>query len=221
MYKVQEHSKNDLPSSKQLKRSTILALCGATFLMVTVVLPAEYGRDLTGIGNLLGLTEMGKIKQSLAQEAALQKLAKKESGTQEVTIASAPQTPPAATVQTKKSEPVATAAPASLQKHETLITLEPDEGKEVKIEMKQGAKATYEWTVEGGVVNYDVHGEPPNPPANFFHGYKKGRQVGNDQGELVAAFDGRHGWFFRNREKQPVTIKLTTKGEYLNIKRPS
>lgn len=221
MYKVQEHSKNNLPSSKQLKRSTILALCGATFLMVTVVLPAEYGRDLTGIGNLLGLTQMGQIKQSLAQEAALQKSAKKEPGTQQEVIASVPQAPPADTVQTKVSAPVPAAAPGALQKHETLITLDPDEGKEVKIEMKQGAKATYEWTVQGGVVNYDVHGEPPNPPANFFHGYKKGRQVGSDRGELVAAFDGRHGWFFRNREKQSVTIKLTTNGEYLNIKRPS
>lgn len=187
--------------------------------MVTVVLPAEYGRDFTGIGNLLGLTEMGKIKQSLAQEAALQKLAKKESATQQEVATSIPQTPPVANEQSKESASAPTSV--SVQKHETLISLEPDEGKEVKIEMKQGAKATYEWTVQGGVVNYDIHGEPPNPPANFFHGYKKGRQVGSDKGELVAAFDGRHGWFFRNRDKQPVTIKLTTKGEYLNIKRPS
>ena len=33
-------------------------------------LTAEYGTDPTGVGNVLGLTEMGEIKQQLAREAA-------------------------------------------------------------------------------------------------------------------------------------------------------
>ena len=36
-------------------------------------------------------------------------------------------------------------------------------------------------------------------------------------GELVAAFDGSHGWFWRNRTTIPVTITLKTKGEYTEI----
>ena len=35
-----------------------------------MVLPAEYGIDPTGVGKLLRLTEMGQIKQQLAEEAA-------------------------------------------------------------------------------------------------------------------------------------------------------
>jgi hypothetical protein len=42
----------------------------AGFLLVTVVLPAEYGVDPTGIGRVLGLTQMGVIKARLAAEAA-------------------------------------------------------------------------------------------------------------------------------------------------------
>ncbi|MGI9078303.1 MAG: hypothetical protein ACR2G6_13390 [Gemmatimonadaceae bacterium] len=42
----------------------------ATFLLVTVVLPAEYGVDPTGIGRLLGLAQMGEIKVALAKEMA-------------------------------------------------------------------------------------------------------------------------------------------------------
>lgn len=58
------------PSSRKLLRSTLLALAVATLLLVTVVLPAEYGIDPTGTGSILGLTRMGEIKTRLAKEAA-------------------------------------------------------------------------------------------------------------------------------------------------------
>ena len=59
----------DLPTSRQLVRSTLVALAVAALLLVTVVLPAEYGIDPTGIGRLTGLAEMGEIKSQLAEEA--------------------------------------------------------------------------------------------------------------------------------------------------------
>ena len=43
-------------------------------LLVTVVLPAEYGIDPTGAGRLLGLNEMGEIKTQLHQEAEADRL---------------------------------------------------------------------------------------------------------------------------------------------------
>ena len=42
----------------------------AAVILVTVVLPAEYGIDPTHIGRVLGLTQMGEIKARLAREAA-------------------------------------------------------------------------------------------------------------------------------------------------------
>jgi len=39
-------------------------------LLLTTVLPAEYGIDPTGAGRVLGLTQMGEIKVRLAREAA-------------------------------------------------------------------------------------------------------------------------------------------------------
>ena len=41
----------------------------AVALLATVILPAEYAVDPTGIGGILGLTQMGEIKQQLADEA--------------------------------------------------------------------------------------------------------------------------------------------------------
>ena len=58
------------PTSRQLIRSTILAVVVAALLLVTCVLPAEYGVDPTGVGRLLGLTQMGEVKMALAEEAA-------------------------------------------------------------------------------------------------------------------------------------------------------
>jgi len=43
--------------------------------------------------------------------------------------------------------------------------------------------------------------------------------VESDKGSIKAAFDGSHGWFWRNRSKQTVEVTLTTKGQYSSIKR--
>ncbi|MEH6692210.1 MULTISPECIES: hypothetical protein [Pseudorhizobium] len=40
-----------------------------------------------------------------------------------------------------------------------------------------------------------------------------------DSGVLEAAFDGNHGWFWRNRTGDSVTATLTTDGAYSDIKR--
>ena len=42
----------------------------------------------------------------------------------------------------------------------------------------------------------------------------------SDSGELRAAFAGTHGWFFRNRSNQNVTVTLRTSGDYQGVIRP-
>ncbi len=59
-----------LPSARALVRSTVIAVVVAGTLLLTAVLPAEYGIDPTGVGRVLGLTQMGEIKVRLAREAA-------------------------------------------------------------------------------------------------------------------------------------------------------
>lgn len=70
MYNSKPPAKEDLPSTSKLIKSTILALAVAGALLVTVVMPAEYGIDPTGIGKITGLKKMGAIKSSLAIDAA-------------------------------------------------------------------------------------------------------------------------------------------------------
>jgi hypothetical protein len=45
----------------------------------------------------------------------------------------------------------------------------------------------------------------------------KGSEQGKE-GELEAAFDGSHGWFWRNRTSNPTTITFKTTSEYTDIK---
>ena len=56
------------PTPANMRRATVAAVVIAVILVVTVVLPAEYGIDPTGLGRRIGLTQMGLIKKQLAIE---------------------------------------------------------------------------------------------------------------------------------------------------------
>ena len=221
MYNSDLPSRAELPSTGQLIRSTIAALVAAIAILVAIVLPAEFAIDPTGIGKALGLAEMGEIKGQLAEEAARDRAMNEE--------APVPATPPASSkgsgnqssglwkrmVAQLLISPAAAEVPAPARTDETVVTLKPGEATEVKLVMLKGAKVTFDWTVAGGVVNYDLHGDGTSNSTS----YAKDRGVSGAQGVLEAAFDGNHGWFWRNRGKTAVTVTLKTNGAYSEIKR--
>ena len=205
---------NELPSTRKLLRSTVLAILVAAGLLVTVVMPSEYAIDPTGVGRTLGLTQMGELKIILAQEALADA---------DPPQASAPEPEPAPQIAAVKPEVQSAVQPVAksnlaLKKDQLTITLKPGEGKEIKLEVLKNRTVNYEWTTVGGPVNYDTHGEPYNGEKGYFHSYNKGKQVKSDKGEFIAIFDGTHGWFWRNRSNSDVTISLRTAGDYLSIK---
>lgn len=210
MYNSDTPLQAELPSSKQLMKSTILAAIAAIVLLFTVVLPAEYGIDPTGVGNLLRLTEMGQVKQQLAEEAAAdatgvvatESVAAETLGIDNVTEQAVDAT-------------LADTAVASGQwRDEIPFTLTPGEGLEIKMKMAAGDKTEYSWVVTGGDVNFDTHGDAPGQAIS----YEKGRGVAADEGVLEAAFTGNHGWFWRNRGESDVQVVLRTRGDYSTIK---
>ena len=209
MYNTDMPSRADLPSSAQLLRSTAIAIAAAAAILVTVVLPAEYAIDPTGAGRALGLTEMGEIKSQLADEAARDKA--KDTG------APAPEkrsSIPGALIGLLISSAHAQAATApaaiSQKTDEATYTLKPGEYIEAKLGMKKGGKVKFKWTVADGTVNYDMHGEAGQNSKS----YEKGRNSSGNEGVLEAAFDGSHGWFWRNRGKSPVKVTLQVTGPF-------
>ena len=59
---------DDLPSLRLLSWLSVCALLLAAFIGAAVVMPAETDRDPTGMGQLLGIAEMGRIKVALARD---------------------------------------------------------------------------------------------------------------------------------------------------------
>ncbi len=214
MYNTNPPSRAELPTSRQLIRSTVLAFVAAVVILLTVVLPAEYGIDPTRIGRALGLAEMGTIKQQLAREAEqdrmIDQLSKPGAWPDQRSgfIGRLLISPAAA------QSPAAQPAAAQPRKDEMSVTLKPGQGAEVKLRMKKGASANYSWSATGD-VNYDLHGDGGGKETS----YKKGRGTAKDEGVVSAAFDGSHGWFWRNRGKADVTVTLRTDGDYAEIKR--
>lgn len=212
MYNSNRPDPEDLPSSRQLIKSTIIAAIAAAVILVTVILPAEYGIDPTRIGKMLGLASMGEIKTQLAEEAEIDRL--KELRQQKLTgdkdQSSLMENMFGLLVSTGHAQ---AAKPVWTDK--VSVTLTPGKGTEIKLVMKKDAVAVFAWTVDRGVVNYDLHGDGGGQSIS----YKRGRAVPGHEGSLKAKFTGNHGWFWRNRGKQDVTVTLNVRGAYSEVKR--
>lgn len=213
--------------------ATLGAAAVAGVILTVFWLPAEYGIDPTGLGRILGLTEMGEIKQQLYAEAAIDDAA--SAGQLPVAAAAASTDPTlldridridaqlaviAAVVGAETAgtpAPAAQAVPAATAwRDEWSYTLDPGQGVEAKLVMEQGAVAEFEWTANGGVLNHDTHGDGGGQEVS----YVQGRDVPGLDGRLTAAFTGNHGWFWRNRTEAPVTVTLRTRGDYQQMLTP-
>ena len=192
MFNTHKPSENDLPTSSQLLKSTMVAICVGCALLILFVLPAEYGTDPTGVGELLGLKKMGEIKTRLKQEFLKENIGAKD----ELMVESETG---------KENQDVME------------FVIAPDEAIEIKLEMKKGSIAKYKWTTQNGGLNYNLHGDGYNGSQKSIS-YKKGRMTNSDSGEFKSEFDGYHGWFWRNRNNESVTVTLETFGDYILIK---
>jgi hypothetical protein len=200
MFNAEKPSLEELPSSAQLIRSTAIAAASAVAILVTVVLPAEYNIDPTGVGGVLGLAEMGEIKAQLAEEAEADRQMMEAEDEQSSLLNDV----------FGLFVGAAHAQEAMVWRDETTFTLAPGDSADWKMEMDAGQMAEYRMLVEGGRVNFDLHGHGGGETVT----YEKGRGSTGSEGEVTAAFDGQHGWFWRNRDSSDVTVTIQVRGEY-------
>ena len=192
MFNTHKPSENDLPTSSQLLKSTMVAICVGCALLILFVLPAEYGTDPTGVGELLGLKKMGEIKTRLKQDFLKENIGAKD----ELMVESETG---------KENQDVME------------FVIAPDEAIEIKLEMIEGSFIKYNWVTHNGGLNYNLHGDGHKGSQRSIS-YKKGRMTSSDSGEFKSEFDGYHGWFWRNRNNESVTVTLETIGDYILIK---
>jgi hypothetical protein len=204
MFNAEKPSLEDLPSSAQLLKSTLIAAVSAIVILVTVVLPAEYGIDPTGVGRAIGLAEMGKIKTQLAEEAEADRLLDAAGEDQSSLLQGI----------LGLFVGAAHAQEAENWRDEITFTLAPGESAEWKLVMTEGQTAQYRVIVEGGRVNFDLHGHGSGQSVT----YEKGRGSTGSEGAIVADFDGEHGWFWRNRDSSDLSVTVQVRGEYTEFK---
>jgi hypothetical protein len=195
------------PSSGQLLRATLFAVVVASALLVTVVLPAEYGLDPTGVGRALGLFRPASSGTSAGAGAG-----------EEAVTAGSPaddeEAPPGAAFRSlsKSATPYRT--------DEMSLTLQSGEGAEIKAAMKRGERLVFTWTATGGGVDVDMHSEFVGARAGESISYWKDEFQTSGHGAFEAPAGGNHGWFWQNLTDDPVTITVKVSGFYEKLFRP-
>jgi hypothetical protein len=182
----------ELPSVSELARATAVAFVVGAIVVVTAVLPAEYGVDPTGIGTTLGLMRPPEARAARATPAL-------------------PATVPADSHLLKATEPFRT--------DDTEVTLASGKGVEIKANMRRGQRLVFGWSADGP-VDFDMHGEATGAARDEFTSYWKDSDATSGHGAFDAPFDGTHGWYWQNLTTEPVTVRLKTSGYYQSIGRP-
>jgi hypothetical protein len=118
---------------------------------------------------------------------------------------------------TQGSEAVLSGVSHQLRRDSLTVTIAPIKRIEVKLEMKKGQKADFEWRTDGAEVSYNLHAEVPSDPSIRAHVYSRGASTG-EKGSVVAVFDGVHGWAWRNTSDKPVTVTVKASGQFAALK---
>jgi hypothetical protein len=183
----------DLPSSRKLIRATLVAIVAAAAILVTIVLPAEYGLDPLGTGRALGIFRP-RVAVVISDE------------------------PPSSSAPVSASA-ILLKSPAAYRTDEMTLKLESGEGAEIKATMRRGERFVFTWTSQDGAVDFDMHGEAVNVREETVVSYWKDEEKKSGHGAFEAPFDGHHGWFWQNLNPWPVTVRLRTSGFYEQVAR--
>jgi len=188
------------PTPASSRRRALIQLGGAALaaaaIMVLFVLPAEFGKDLTGFGKLTGLDRLA------APQPAKQ-------------AASAAKSAPSAAAPLLRTY----ATRWRTDQIDIPLTSAEDLGGEIetKVKMKKGATLIYSWTVTG-LTNpeefyFDMHSQSVPMPKVVVISHEARIGTGGN-GALVAPFEGIHGWYLQNQSVGPVVVHLKLAGFY-------
>jgi hypothetical protein len=97
------------------------------------------------------------------------------------------------------------------------VTLAPGKGAEVQAELDAGQGMVFQWSASADVA-VDLHGELPDAKSEYTS-YDIEANQRQGAGTFVAPFTGTHGWFWKNRGQQPVTVTLTITGFHKRLVR--
>ena len=138
MHNAQKPNLGDLPTARQLWRSTAIAAVAAAVILATVVWPSEYGIDPTGLGGVLGLTTMGEIKTQLSEEAEADRLLMEGAVEPQSAVS-----PALLDIIFGAFVGTAYAQEAPVWRDEIIFPLDPGQGIEIKLVMAEGLDSSF------------------------------------------------------------------------------
>lgn len=200
---------HQIVNKKQIIKAVIFALLLSVLILVSAVLPAEYGIDPIGTGKLFGFSKLyvpvdadDGLTTITGKTFPLIKMEKAGSGPE-------------------VKRPIEANNPAPekqyAEREDTVEVIVPaGKGIEYKIYMLKYGKMKYEWTTNKGIVYFDFHGEVKQAKETndvYFESYTLAYS-NNMVGTFYAPYEGKHGWFFRNNEKTAITVTIKLKGQY-------
>lgn len=193
----------------QLLKSLLIAILIGAVVLITAVLPAEYGLDPLGTGELFGFsklyqenkqTENNKTDSSLNfKKIKMEKLGSPQS----TPTPSEADNPPPEVQYTEREDTIEVVVPAK-------------KGIEYKFKSLKYGSTKYEWATNKGIVYIDFHGEvkQEKPPENVFYESYTLAYSNNMAGTLTAPFEGKHGWYFRNDTNEDIVVSIRLNGQY-------
>ncbi len=179
------------PSIRKLMVTTAAAMTVAAVILVTVVLPAEYGIDPLGTGDALGLTPLaGAVNPIIAED----------------------ETPADGAKLVPRQEGPIGHYGMPYKTDATKFVLGPYEYVEYKYRLEKDAPMLYTWSADGGLL-HDLHGDRDGAPANASESFdKEARRQAS--GAFTAPFSGIHGWYWENPGGETITVSLASAGFY-------
>ncbi len=206
------NSNPQVMNKKQLLKSILIALVIGGIVLVGAVLPAEYGMDPIGTGKLFGFDRL-YVADTNDSNDGLQALPIMDFETIELSKLGSPTSIP----KPRASEDPIPDEQMAIRSDTVQIIVPAGKGIEYKVKTLKLGSVDYDWvTADKSIVYTDFHGEvyEENPPAEVFYESYTVAYSNNMAGTFTAPFKGKHGWYFRNKNKADVTITLHLVGQY-------
>jgi hypothetical protein len=201
-----------LLETRQIIKATIAALILGVVLFVTAVLPAEYGLDPLGTGKLLGFSRLYQPDTPVAVATVETDGSKSYPVLKLEELGSGPNVP-------TPKEVYNPAPPKQFEQRQDSVTIRVPAGKglEYKMNVLKYGQVKYEWITDKGVLYFDFHGEPTqaNPGKDEFYDSYTAAYSNNMIGTFLAPFEGRHGWYFKNKTDKEIVVSLRINGQYM------
>jgi|TARA_B110000091_G_scaffold202425_1_gene234944 hypothetical protein len=193
----------------QLLKSLIIALIIGAIVLLTAVLPAEYGIDPLGTGKLFGFSKLYQGNEQIENNEIYSSLnfkkikMEKLGSPQSVPKPSETDNPPPEVQYSVREDTIEVIVPAK-------------KGIEYKFKSLKYGRTKYEWSTDKGIVYIDFHGEvkQENSSKNVFYESYTLAYSNNMAGTLTAPFEGKHGWYFRNETNQDIVVAIRLNGQY-------